>query len=765
MSNLSTSPLNPNTPASRTDARLEEKEASPLVDQSSLPTGVLATQPTDASQGLINTFKRQFRVISLNIRKIKNSTPPADLPENATPAMIHKYLNQWVKESPNGENRLAVRQKIMRFLSSPTNTLQFLRGEPLPPLFHTLLIKNKLRTLEIHEGPMAELPESIGQLLYLEHLRLMHCTQFTRLPACIGNLHALQTLQIQHCPQLQSLPEAIEHLTQLHSLILIGCTGLRLLPTAFGALKNLEHLILKNCMLLESLPPFDDLTRLSHLEIQVCPQLKELPSSLYTLALQRPPHFLPDPWDDAVSRMRASSYTVNPAGEGTCLIRIHRDTTVPFAQEHLQLLIDAMSPHVPTRSLVIYRREDGSDGGGLSREFWSHLMTNIARQTEHDRHPILTDSGEGHYVLRQNGPMTAQHLTLCQNIGKLLSALLCGLAQNGYKLGHVFPQHFYAGLLAILRLPSPHPHSFATMPAAQARQLCYDIAREVKGGMFFNLPPRLQQQLVNSEEMDPHLLHRIWQILNVNMDRDAIDAAFPTMKAFIGELCIKPLADFATEFRKSLNPESSRLIERVLLDAAYESYSQEAVPLVAVAHGFMSRFSGPAQDTLHRVMHSFRDSPQTTEEFVDLLEGTLTPEAFINYINDSIDHFLSTPRPASRTPLKLARLLQWLREWCHDAATTDKMQAFLCFVYASPTIPLHRMDFKYIRNNPNDFRTQQIRAHTCSASLDLPECISQAGEVLPGMTEAQAFQKGKETFILALEAVIATPHDDRFNMN
>lgn len=771
MSNLSnTSPLNLNTP-SKTDARLEEQKDTLITGPTSLPTA-----PIDGSRGFINKFKNNFRIISLNIKeKVKKSTPSLiDPPINATAAMLNLYLNQWAKAGLEGENRQAVKKKILRFLSSSTSELHFLRGEPLPPLFHVQLIADKLRTLEIHEGSMAELPESIGQLHHLEHLRLMHCTQLTRLPAAIGNLHALQTLQIHHCQQLHSLPQEIEHLTQLRSLILIGCTALKglteslgkllmlsflelngctqlqALPRTFGNLKNLEHLTIKSCTQLTSLPAFDAITKLSHLDIQACPKLKELPSSLYSLALKRPPHFLPDPWNNAITRMHDSTYALELSREEADLrIRIHRDTTVPFAQEHLQLLVDAMSQRVPTTSLVTYKGEEGADGGGLSREFWSHLIVNIAQQTEHDHRPILTDSGEGYYQLKQNGPLTAQHLALCHNIGKLLSALLCGLAQNGYKMGHVFPQHFYTGLLVILRLYVSPLHSFETMAITQQKQLCYHIARGVKDGLFSKLPFPLKEQLSKSDQMAPQLLHHIWQILNMNMEEDALEATFPTMKAFIGQLSIENLTDFAIQFRQSLNPDNSSLIEQVLLDAAYESYSQEAAPLIAVAQGFNSR-SGPTIAKLEHVLRSFGGSQlQESQQLIDLVEGVFTPEAFINYMDDSINHFLQQRHPRPPPPT-LANQLRWLNEWCHDPATTpDQMQAFLRFVHAAPTIPMQCIQFKNIRSNPKDFRTQQIRVHTCLTSLDLPECMGQA----------------KETFIMALESVISTPNEDRFNMS
>src|SRR2546427_12402649 len=67
---------------------------------------------------------------------------------------------------------------------------------------------------------LAELPESLGELTWLESLDLSN-NQLTALPDSLGQLTQLGSLSVEH-NQLSDLPESLGRLTQLQYLNLIG---------------------------------------------------------------------------------------------------------------------------------------------------------------------------------------------------------------------------------------------------------------------------------------------------------------------------------------------------------------------------------------------------------------------------------------------------------------------------------------------------------------------------------------------------------------
>ena len=83
-------------------------------------------------------------------------------------------------------------------------------------------------------------PDSICNLLTLEKIRLLRCTELESLPGKIGNLQSLVTLFIRG-GKLKSLPESIGNISSLQSLQL-QYTIIENLPDSIGNLINLDNL-------------------------------------------------------------------------------------------------------------------------------------------------------------------------------------------------------------------------------------------------------------------------------------------------------------------------------------------------------------------------------------------------------------------------------------------------------------------------------------------------------------------------------------------
>jgi Leucine-rich repeat (LRR) protein len=157
----------------------------------------------------------------------------------------------------------------------------------------------QLRELNIR-STLLRVPESIGQLRYLEKIDLSGCRDLQTLPPSLGNLANLNYMNLNGCFRLENLPDSFGNLSRLQHLSLAGCS---ISSIPFGNIMMLDSLDLSNCRRLEALPPqvtdqrplkelnlkHTNLTELpiaignlSHLEILKlqCPLLEMLPSSL-----------------------------------------------------------------------------------------------------------------------------------------------------------------------------------------------------------------------------------------------------------------------------------------------------------------------------------------------------------------------------------------------------------------------------------------------------------------------------------------------------
>ena len=109
------------------------------------------------------------------------------------------------------------------------------------------------------------LPESIGDLTELTHLRLLNNKLAGTLPESIGNLTKLQQFYIYDNKFTGELPESLCKLTNIESLFIQNCGFTGQLPRSIGEMKNLKEIRIENVPLSGTLP--DGIGDLANLEI------------------------------------------------------------------------------------------------------------------------------------------------------------------------------------------------------------------------------------------------------------------------------------------------------------------------------------------------------------------------------------------------------------------------------------------------------------------------------------------------------------------
>ena len=109
------------------------------------------------------------------------------------------------------------------------------------------------------------LPESIGDLTELTHLRLLNNKLAGTLPESIGNLSKLQQLSIYNNKFTGNLPESLCNLIHIESFFIQNCGFTGQLPRSIGKMKGLKEIHIENVPLSGTLP--DGIGELANLEI------------------------------------------------------------------------------------------------------------------------------------------------------------------------------------------------------------------------------------------------------------------------------------------------------------------------------------------------------------------------------------------------------------------------------------------------------------------------------------------------------------------
>ncbi|GMN58532.1 hypothetical protein TIFTF001_027624 [Ficus carica] len=133
---------------------------------------------------------------------------------------------------------LAIRQRIRSFLFP---SKYFKIGDS--KLDEAISNLKFLRTLDLSDGWIDTVPDSVGKLKHLRYLDLSE-SWIQTLPASITKLVNLQTLKLNWCNWLCELPSDIEKLVNLRHLELKGCDEITHMPRGLSQLTNLQTISL-----------------------------------------------------------------------------------------------------------------------------------------------------------------------------------------------------------------------------------------------------------------------------------------------------------------------------------------------------------------------------------------------------------------------------------------------------------------------------------------------------------------------------------------
>ncbi|XP_034922565.1 putative disease resistance protein RGA1 [Populus alba] len=111
-------------------------------------------------------------------------------------------------------------------------------GAALPDLFKQLTC---IRSLNLSESSIEEIPNQVEKLIHLRHLNLASCRELESLPETMCDLCNLQSLDVTWCRSLKELPRAIGKLIKLRHLQIDG-SGVAFIPKGIERITCLRTL-------------------------------------------------------------------------------------------------------------------------------------------------------------------------------------------------------------------------------------------------------------------------------------------------------------------------------------------------------------------------------------------------------------------------------------------------------------------------------------------------------------------------------------------
>ncbi|CAN6582730.1 unnamed protein product [Malus baccata var. baccata] len=130
--------------------------------------------------------------------------------------------------------------KNLRTLTIKFSFLRYGTSNPMMIDSNLLLQLKCLRTLNLSEIGISEVPKEIGDLIHLRHIDLSWNRGLKILPDSICELYNLYTLRLCYCRSLEKLPDNIWKLISLKHLYVRGCLELEYLPKGIRRLKKLK---------------------------------------------------------------------------------------------------------------------------------------------------------------------------------------------------------------------------------------------------------------------------------------------------------------------------------------------------------------------------------------------------------------------------------------------------------------------------------------------------------------------------------------------
>ena len=122
-------------------------------------------------------------------------------------------------------------------------------------------------------------PDTLGDMVQLEHLDISGCSELLTIPSTVGQLKKLTVLNLEACWHLKTLPAEVGDLVSLKILDMNGCGKLKMLPDSIGNLAELIELKLERVSKLLALP--STVGKCSKLELlTISGKMTELPAEI-----------------------------------------------------------------------------------------------------------------------------------------------------------------------------------------------------------------------------------------------------------------------------------------------------------------------------------------------------------------------------------------------------------------------------------------------------------------------------------------------------
>ena len=333
-----------------------------------------------------------------------------------------------------------------------------------------------------------------------------------------------------------------------------------------------------------------------------------------------------------------------------------------------------------------------------------------------------------------------------------MGALLLGFASyphsrgNACKIGNVFPEHFYAGLLHLAcNPPDDGEYSFIGV-LLQHDSTCRVLALHDKNGLadgagnlLFDLECLREELKGEPGPLTDHDLpfsvgdlYKIWKLMNhyedfasirekfdINFMRECIGEEFVAMNAFPEGMLEK--------FRRELNLGNNRArIPLILKRYMYEQYYRQAEPLEYVAKGFQSilRYLPPGTDLQTLIYQQLvnaneamglRDIPWAAA-LSNVIQGPpFTRTAFDALIDRSV---------VRESPIQeeVRVRMHVIRDWYRSNAATDaqRKEMLRCMNGTDVIITdMRPLEFDGPAKRSDDTPDPYSRFHTCFGSVDL----------------------------------------------
>lgn len=578
---------------------------------------------------------------------------------------IREYLKLWAREVGswaygesvyNKQNQTILCDQIMSFLENESSGKLILPWDVLPNIFHTKLMVNKIKDLEIEHRVNGVSNEQMlktlnfGGLVNLSRLSFKNClrvnvldqsvfsnlkalreldlsgTALTKLPGSLFQLRSLNTLELNGCVKLQQLPNSynakFSDLKALTRLSLKGCSELKFLPPSLGSMQHLRYLDISDCSNLTELP--EGMGPLLELHMREA-GVSSLPISLYRAAFEERARI--DPPNEIVEWMNHQMRNAYKIENNELKIRIKPETAIPFATEHLRSLVFQLEQsrqyNLPiNRSFVQYEGQLGIDAGGLSRDFWYQRIPYLALQMQATERPLLIDSGKGYFILEcpkteiRLGAMDEKQIY--KNIGKLCGAVFNGVAGEQAKLGTIFPRYFY---IALCKISLDYKGAGITELIRTCAKYDTEGIKDEEGRLIFDIDYSKRPSEMSDED-----LYKVWKMTQWNGDGEFIKQYFPSLEEFIlpedsleelilpednekdrprpGFVELEKRAGFLAKFRSTFNEGRNEAeLEREINKYITEAYQRQVFALLDFAEGFRTMVGSEKE---------FRDKLQNT---------------------------------------------------------------------------------------------------------------------------------------------------------